>query len=126
MLETITVDDKNVIGVGLYNHCLTGWVSKTLNNVATDADHVPSVLIFNEPIILEQRSPDGVPRVYSDGITPTLNTCGGGREYYASVRVICIEMTSTKNTIVTDEICPTLTSRMGTGGNQVNAVFTTK
>lgn len=84
MLETITVDDKNVIGVGLYNHCLTGWVSKTLNNVATDADHVPSVLIFNEPIILEQRSPDGVPRVYSDGITPTLNTCGGGQ------RILCI------------------------------------
>lgn len=36
---------------------------------------------------------------------------------------ILIEMTSTKNTIVTDGICPTLTSRMGTGGNQVNAVL---
>ena len=33
-----------------------------------------------------------------------------------------IEMTSTKNTIVEDGICPTLTARMGTGGNQVNAV----
>lgn len=30
--------------------------------------------------------------------------------------VILIEMTSTKNTIVYDEICPTLTTRMGTGG----------
>lgn len=29
--------------------------------------------------------------------------------------IILIEMTSTKNTIVTNEICPTLTSRMGTG-----------
>ena len=37
--------------------------------------------------------------------------------------VILIELTSTKNTIVTNEICPTLTSRMGTGGNQVNAVL---
>lgn len=36
---------------------------------------------------------------------------------------ILIEMTSTKNTIVTDGICPTLTARMGTGGNQVNAVL---
>lgn len=34
-----------------------------------------------------------------------------------------IELTSTKNTIVKDGICPTLTQRMGTGGNQVNAVF---
>lgn len=34
-----------------------------------------------------------------------------------------IEMTSTKNTIVEDGISPTLTARMGTGGNQVNAVF---
>lgn len=31
-------------------------------------------------------------------------------------------MTSTKNTIVEDGISPTLTARMGTGGNQVNAV----
>ena len=36
---------------------------------------------------------------------------------------LCIEMTSTKNTIITDGICPTLTARMGTGGNQVNAVL---
>ena len=34
-----------------------------------------------------------------------------------------IEMTSTKNTIVKDGISPTLTARMGTGGNQVNAVL---
>jgi DNA (cytosine-5)-methyltransferase 1 len=32
-------------------------------------------------------------------------------------------MTSTKNTIVEDGICPTLTARMGTGGNRVNAVM---
>lgn len=37
--------------------------------------------------------------------------------------LIIIEMTSTKNTIVTDEISPTLTARMGTGGNQVNAIW---
>lgn len=33
-----------------------------------------------------------------------------------------IEMTSTKNTVVEDGISPTLTARMGTGGNQVNAI----
>lgn len=36
---------------------------------------------------------------------------------------IMIEMTSTKNTIIEDGVSPTLTARMGTGGNQVNAVF---
>lgn len=36
---------------------------------------------------------------------------------------ICIEMQSTKNTVVEDGIVPTLTARMGTGGNQVNAVL---
>lgn len=36
---------------------------------------------------------------------------------------IAIEMTSTKNTIVDNGISPTLTARMGTGGNQVNAIF---
>ena len=29
---------------------------------------------------------------------------------------LCIEMTSTKNTVCTDGIGPTLTARMGTGG----------
>ena len=38
---------------------------------------------------------------------------------------ICIEMTSTKNTVVEDGVSPTLTARMGTGGNQVNAVLET-
>jgi DNA (cytosine-5)-methyltransferase 1 len=41
----------------------------------------------------------------------------------AVVEPLCIEMTSTKNTIIEDGVCPTLTARMGTGGNQVNAVL---
>ena len=36
---------------------------------------------------------------------------------------LCLEMTSTKNMVATDGISPTLTARMGTGGNQVNAVL---
>lgn len=75
------------------------------------------------PLILEETSKDGTPRIYDTGVVPTLRTNGGGREYHACCEVILIEMTSTKNTIVTNEICPTLTSRMGTGGNQVNAVW---
>ena len=36
---------------------------------------------------------------------------------------VMIEMTSTKNTVVYGGVSPTLTQRMGTGGNQVNAVW---
>ena len=39
------------------------------------------------------------------------------------VEPLMIEMTSTKNTVVDGGVSPTLTARMGTGGNQVNAVL---
>ena len=32
-------------GVDLYNQCITGGVSKTLNAIKCDSDHVPCVLI---------------------------------------------------------------------------------
>ena len=48
----------------------------------------------------------------------TAGDAGGG-----SGGTVCIEMTSTHNTIIEDGVCPTLTARMGTGGNQVNAVM---
>lgn len=35
-----------VIGVDLYNQCTTGAVSKTLNSIRSDADHVPCVLVI--------------------------------------------------------------------------------
>lgn len=38
-------DAVRVVGIDLYNQAMTGGVSKTLNNRATDADHVPCVLI---------------------------------------------------------------------------------
>lgn len=79
----------------------------------------------HEPIILEPRSPDGgEPRVYENGIAPTLNTYGGGRECLASSEEpIVIQMSSTNNQIAFDGVMFTLTARMGTGGNQVNAVL---
>ena len=46
----------------------------------------------------------------------------GGNNTPIVVEPTMIEMTSTKNTIVEDGISPTLTARMGTGGNQVNAL----
>ena len=60
-----------------------------------------------------------------DELATTL--CNGTRPGFTTGVVqeqpLCIEMTSTKNTIVEDGVCPTLTARMGTGGNQVNAVL---
>ena len=55
---------------------------------------------------------------FAEDVSYTLNTTDVHGVMY------CIEMTSTKNTIVTDGVSPTLTARMGTGGNQVNAVLT--
>ena len=36
------------IGIDLYNQTLTGGVSKTLNAIKSDSDHVPCVLILND------------------------------------------------------------------------------
>ena len=36
-----------VVGIDLYNQSLTGGVAKTLSNKATDADHIPCVLIYD-------------------------------------------------------------------------------
>ena len=34
-----------VIGIDVYNQCTTGDVSKSLSSAATDADHIPCVMI---------------------------------------------------------------------------------
>lgn len=36
---------KIVVGVDLYNQCITGEVAKPLTNKATDSDHIPCVII---------------------------------------------------------------------------------
>lgn len=36
----------NAIGVDLYNQTITGVVSKTLNAIKCDSDHVPCVLVY--------------------------------------------------------------------------------
>ena len=40
--------NDSAIGVDLYNQTLTGGVSKTLNSVRSDSDHVPCVLVLND------------------------------------------------------------------------------
>ena len=38
--------DPVCVGIDLYNQAMTGGVSKTLNNRATDSDHIPCVLVY--------------------------------------------------------------------------------
>jgi DNA (cytosine-5)-methyltransferase 1 len=53
---------KNAIGVDLYNQNLTGGVSKTLNSIATDSDHIPCILIKKEQPIYTLKIRGGVSR----------------------------------------------------------------
>lgn len=39
------MNEDEVIGIDLYNQSITGGVAKTLNNRATDSDHLPCVII---------------------------------------------------------------------------------
>ena len=75
------------------------------------------------------KSPNPHSGIYRADTSRTLDINGGspacnqgGMMVVEAVEPLCIEMTSTKNTVVEDGISPTLTARMGTGGNQVNAV----
>ena len=64
--------------------------------------------------------------IYETETSRTLDLNGGSPACNQGGIAVCeptmIEMTSTKNTVIEDGISPTLTARMGTGGNQVNAV----
>lgn len=98
-----------------------GWsdegVSYTLNTV--DRPAVACISLLND---------QGGSSLYGDDnatVSPTLRAeMHGNIPAVLADNVTMIEMTSTKNTIIDDGISPTLTARMGTGGNQVNAVFT--
>ena len=63
---------------------------------------------------------------WRENISYTLNTIDRPAVAYnipPTKEPTMIEMTSTQNTIIENGISPTLTARMGTGGNQVNAVY---
>lgn len=80
----------------------------------TDGCTIKAIPVENSPS-------DSRIKVSENGVVQTLKGRMGTGE--GNTPLIMIEMTSTKNTVVTDGISPTLTQRMGTGGNQVNAVL---
>lgn len=138
----------STIGVDTYNQTTTGEISKTLNSTATDADHVPCVMVLNdqggeimsvsydvtatlraqsnhhEPVILGFKPFQGAGSRSlgcANNQAPTLDTSANAG-VLQSVEPIMVQMTSTNNAISNDGISPTLIARMGTGGNQVNAI----
>jgi DNA (cytosine-5)-methyltransferase 1 len=106
--------------------------SRTLDlNGGNPACNQGGICIVEPRTYVKQTSPhsaDEAPTIVSGDISPTLNTMDNS-ETRTSVYVVentddlIVEMTSTKNTVYTDGIAPTLTARMGTGGNQVHAVL---
>ena len=72
------------------------------------------------------RSENPLVGIYEAATARTLDANGGNpgcnQGGIAVVGPVLVEMTSTKNTVCEDGISPTLTARMGTGGNQVNCV----
>ena len=78
-------------------------------------------ILFNRKGVSGDSAESGQARAGTAGATSGSPDPSGCSD--VSGGVLMIELTSTKNTIVKDGICPTLTQRMGTGGNQVNAVF---
>jgi len=117
-----TEQHKVAYGIDGYNATITGDQSACLgvncgmstgrNGVAFGVDSMnQSISAVTSPTNVQNPEP---------GINHTLTD--DSRNYICKEEPTMIEMTSTKNTIVEDGISPTLTARMGTGGNQVNAV----
>lgn len=99
--------------------CLNGWDVQSKRIMPTDG--VAGTLYAGggggcEPYVF-----DDAVKLPSDEGRETLRAQEHGHNLIVYEPTM-IEMTSTKNTIVQDGISPTLTARMGSVGNQVNAV----
>jgi len=79
---------------------------------------------IDRPAVYDARGNGSRPSHRGDGYAESdvMYTLNSTEHHAVCVEPTMIEMTSTNNTIVEDGISPTLTARMGTGGNQVNAV----
>lgn len=86
-------------GVDLYNQCLTGGVSKTLNNRATDADNVPCVICYGisayESNAMKSSNPHS--GIYIAETSRTLDFNGGNPACnQGGVLVLCIRTEAEK------------------------------
>ena len=116
------------IAFDTYNMDVPGDKTVTLR-AGAEHNYAP---VFQPVIGIDQQGGKGGANYSVDVAPPLLSDSHGtphavaySIENHPAEDTLLIEMQSTKNTIVTDGVCPTLTARMGTGGNQVNAVMDT-
>ena len=125
---TLNTTDRHAVCYGLdtYNQAALNETAFTLRS-ASGGDSKPAVCYgISSYASNSMKSSNPHSGVYEADTSRTIDRNGGNpacnQGGIAVVEPYLIEMTSTKNTVVSDGICPTLTARMGTGGNQVNAV----
>lgn len=119
--HTLTNDSRNYLvqGIDAYNQSLTGDVSKTLNSIASDSDHVPCVM--------EQRVYDPSRRHAYEEFKDVCETVqaaygtGGGNVPIVTEPIV-LESNQNHATTNTDGICNTLPASMGMGGGYVPMV----
>ena len=133
-----TMDVHGVLAVDVYNQTIDGDITGTVTAAAGGTNTSGPKVFSRGAMSFQERAGKpgggvGDPIVYNgENITSPQNkanpkpgdpchTLSTDTRNYV-VEPTMIEMTSTKNTIIQDGTSCTLTARMGTGGNQVNAV----
>lgn len=117
----VGADDREGVGIDPYNGAVTGDQASTLGVNCGLATGRQAVITLDRAAFNQGKNAQFAFEISDSGIASPLVAKGPSAVCYGEP--LCIEMTSTKNTIIDNGICPTLTARMGTGGNQVNAVL---
>lgn len=129
---------KTVIGCDLYNQTTTGNISKTLNSIRSDADHVPVVICGGGKVLSTYRK-QGHPRTAFEGqgweetgVSDTLNVYDNSE---ARTPTLILTPPSERNAVaienhpndsrakITGNVVQALSGRMGTGGNNTPMVM---
>ena len=112
--------DARVTGVDLYNASLTGSISKTLNSIATDSDHVPVAIVSNDCYAVEMSA--GEARMNKQNVFQTLRSrmgTGGGN---APMVLFFNDRRKCDYHEAKDNIAPACVAKYGTGGGNTPLV----
>ena len=128
--HTLGTDSRNYVcyGVDTYNQSALIETASTLRSASGGDSKAVVCYGISSYHSNSMKSSNPHSGVYVANTSKTIDQNGGnpacnqGGIAVVQPEPYLIEMTSTKNTVVSDGISPTLTARMGTGGNQVNAV----
>lgn len=130
--QTLNATDRHAVAYGIDHVMLSGGTTYQGGSVMSESTDVAGTLRAEEhghqPIVFDgSRRHDYEPLGdIGETVQAHYGTGGGNTPIVVHgvepAEPICVEMTSTKNTVIEDGVSPTLTARMGTGGNQVNAI----